>query len=55
VKEIHQESLLENVRLFVVMDEFQQFKKTNNINAEQFKKSLKKVILNEIKASRKNY
>ena len=53
VKEIHQESLLENVRLFVVMDEFQQFKKTNNINAEQFKKSLKKVILNEIKATRK--
>lgn len=39
--------MLQNVRLFVVMEEFQQFKKTNQISNEQFKKSLKKVICEE--------
>jgi hypothetical protein len=41
------------VRLFVVIDEFSQYKKANNINAEQFKKSMKKVICSEIKLQRK--
>jgi hypothetical protein len=30
------------------MDEFQQYKRKNNINPEEFKKSLKKVICEEM-------
>ena len=48
VKEIQQDSMLTNVRLFVIMEEFQQYKKTNNITPDQFKKSLKKVICHEL-------
>ena len=40
--------MLTNVRLFVIMEEFKQYKRANNISAEQFKKSLKKVICSEI-------
>lgn len=54
VKEIQEDSLLSNVRLFVIMDEFLQYKKSNNINAEQFKKSVKKIISSEIKLQRKS-
>jgi len=36
--------LLKDVRLFVVMIEFKQYRRSNNITSEQFKKSLKKVI-----------
>ena len=35
------------MRLFVVMIEFKQYKKSNNITADQFKTSLKKVIAGE--------
>lgn len=48
VKEIQQDSMLTNVRLFVIMEEFKQYKRTNNISADQFKKSLKKVICAEL-------
>ena len=39
--------MLDTVRLFVIMDEFEKYKKVNNISSEQFKKSLKKVICEE--------
>ena len=48
VKEMQNDSMLINVRLFVVMDEFQQYKKASQISNEQFKKSLKKVICQEV-------
>lgn len=47
VKEIQNDSMLKNVRLFVVMEEFKQYQKGNQINAQQFKTSLKKVIMSE--------
>lgn len=40
--------MLTNVRLFVIMEEFNQYKKAGNITAEQFKKSLKKIICSEV-------
>ena len=40
--------MMKTVRLFVVMDEFKQYKKVNTITPEQFKKSLKKVICTEL-------
>lgn len=35
------------MRLFVVMIEFKQYKKSNNITADQFKTSFKKVVAAE--------
>lgn len=48
VKEIQADSMLANVRLFVAIDEFRQYKKGNQITSEQFKTSLRKVIVGEI-------
>jgi hypothetical protein len=45
--EMQQESLLKDVRLFVVIIEFKQYRKANNITAEQFKTSFRKVIEGE--------
>ena len=45
--ELQQESLLADVRLFVVMIEFKQYRRSNNITSDQFKKSLKKIIADE--------
>lgn len=47
VKEIQEDALLKNVRLFAIMEEFSQYKKTNIISADNFKRSLKKVICSE--------
>ena len=47
VKEIQTDSMLQKVRLFIVMAEFMQYKKTNQITNEQFKKSFKKVVCEE--------
>ena len=47
VKEIQDDALLKNVRLFSIMQEFEQYKRTNIISADNFKKSLKKVICQE--------
>jgi len=44
ILELQAESMLKDVRLFVLMIEFKQYQKSNNITGEQFKKSLKKVI-----------
>lgn len=47
VKEIQVDSLMQNVRLFVIMEEFKQYKKSGTISNEQFKQSLKKIICQE--------
>ena len=49
MKDLSAQSMLKDVRLFVIMIEFNQYRKTNNINSDQFRKSLKKVIGEEKK------
>lgn len=47
ILEMQQDSLLKEVRLFVIMIEFKQYRKSNNITADQFKTSFKKVVAGE--------
>ena len=47
VKELQEDSLLKNVRLFVIVNEFKKYKDSNQIPNDEFKELLKKVICDE--------
>ena len=44
IQEMQRDSMLSGVRLFVIMIEFKKYQRSNNITADQFKTSFRKVV-----------
>ena len=44
---MQRDAMLSGVRLFVVMIEFKKYQRSNNITADQFKTSFRKVVQSE--------
>jgi hypothetical protein len=44
IKEIREDAMLTRVKLFTIMLEFDQYRRTNSISADQFKNSLKNIF-----------